>query len=301
MEAPSGYGSIIDVIPPVVSHDEAVALAADATPTDSTGGPPDVVFADVRWYLDGRSGRAAFEAGHIPGAIYVDLDTAMAAHDQPVTEGRHPFPTPEAFAAAMSERGIGDNAIVIGYDDSGGGTAGRLVWMLRVLGRPAALLDGGLNAWPTDHETGPGRPRPAASFTPQPWPAERFVDAAGIADAAAAESTLVIDARGGDRFRGENEPVDPRAGHIPGAHNAPWAGNLNPATGTFRSADELRRRFGDLGAQPGGDVVCYCGSGVSACANLLGLERAGWTDARLYVASWSGWSAEPAHRIATGP
>ncbi len=280
------------MIPPVVSLDEAVALAAGAA---------DVVFADVRWYLDGRSGRVAFEAGHIPGAIYVDLDTALAAHDQPATEGRHPFPTPEAFAAAMSEMGIGDDTTVIGYDDSGGGTAGRLVWMLRVLGRRAALLDVGLKAWPTAHESGASPTRLLATFTPQPWPVDRFVDAAGVAAAAADEANLVIDARGGDRFRGETEPIDPRAGHIPGARNAPWAGNLQTATGTFQTADELRERFGALGALPGGDVVCYCGSGVSACANLLGLERAGWTDARLYVASWSGWSADPERPVATGP
>ncbi len=275
------------MLPPVISPERAGALDGD------------VVFADVRWYLDGRSGREAFEAGHVPGAVHVDLDTDLADHDRPPTEGRHPFPRPEAFAAAMGRLGMGDDTVVVGYDDSGGGTAGRLVWMLRVLGRHASLLDGGLNAWPAPHETGPGRARAAARFSPGPWPADRFVDAAGAAEAAA--RGVALDARAGDRFRGESEPVDRRAGHIPGAHNAPWTANLDPDTGRFRTAAELRARFDSLLGGTADNPVCYCGSGVSACADLLALERAGRPGARLYVASWSGWSADPARPVATGP
>ncbi len=274
----------------MVSLDEAASIV----------GNRQAVFADVRWYLDGRPGRAAFEAGHIPGAVHVDLDTALASHGQPAIEGRHPFPTAEAFAASMSALGIGDDTVVVGYDDSGGGTAGRLVWMLRVLGHPAALLDGGLAAWTSDQATGP-EPLPVpASFTVRPWPADRFADADDVSRAAMAGDAVVIDARGGDRFRGETEPVDRRAGHIPRARNAPWSDSLDRSTGRFLMADDLRERFGALGARPGGDIVCYCGSGVSACANLLGLERAGFDGARLYVASWSGWSADPDRPVATG-
>lgn len=267
--------------------------------------PDHLVIADVRWYLDGRSGRAAYEAGHVPGAIYVDLDTALAGHGHPATAGRHPFPTPEQFAASMSGLGIGDDSTVIAYDDSGGGTAGRLVWMLRILGRRAALLNGGLRAWPEPHETGRGRMFAPARFTTRPWPSDRFADADESARAAASVDGVVLDARSGDRFRGESESIDHRAGHIPGATSAPWGANLDPTTGRFHPAAQLRAHFAELGVEPDGDergpLICSCGSGVSACANLLGLERAGFTGARLFVASWSGWSADPDHPVATGP
>lgn len=284
--------------------------------------PGDVVFADVRWYLDGRSGREAYERGHLPGAVFVDLDTALADHDRPATEGRHPFPTPEAFAAAMCALGIGDRTTVLAYDDSGGGTAGRLVWMLRILGHPAALLDGGIRWRSLDLESGPS-PAPApADFTVRPWPPARFATADDVA-ALAAAGHPVFDARSGDRYRGETEPVDRRAGHIPGAANAPWSSALDPETGRFRpgpaqiarltealvasrpagssvSIDSAADGPGAGGADGLGGAVCYCGSGVSACANLLALESAGVHDARLYVASWSGWSADPARPVATG-
>jgi thiosulfate/3-mercaptopyruvate sulfurtransferase len=258
-----------------------------------------VALADVRWYLDGRSGRAAFEAGHLPGARFVDLDADLSDHSRPATEGRHPLPSPEAFAAAMSRLGIGDETTVVAYDDSGGGTAGRLVFMLRVIGHDAALLDGGLvpAAAVLGPETGPPPTVEPARFTPRAWPTDRFVDA-GLAAAHAAAGGALLDARSAERYRGEQEVVDPRPGHIPGAVSAPWQGNLGD-DGRFRSAAALKARFDGLGA--GDDVVCYCGSGVSACANLLALERAGIRSTRLYVGSWSGWSADPARSVATGP
>ncbi|HEY5875806.1 MAG TPA: sulfurtransferase [Ilumatobacteraceae bacterium] len=289
-------GSIGDVMEPVVTVEQMRASLSAVV------AGPSVVVADVRWYLDGRSGRAAFEAGHIPGAVFVDLDNDLSGHGQSPTAGRHPFPTPIAFARAMSQLGIGDDTPVIAYDDSGGGTAGRLVWMLRVLGHDAALLDGGLQAWTGDLEQGAGAaPKPGpATFTVRPWPADRFAAADDTAALARADDAVVLDARAADRYRGETEPIDARAGHIPGAANAPWAGNLESTHGRFRAPAELAAHYAQAGARRGSTVVCYCGSGVSACANLLGLERAGIDGARLYVASWSGWSSDPEREVATG-
>ena len=256
-----------------------------------------VVVADVRWYLDGRDGRAAYEAGHIPGAVFVDLDADLSSPGD-ATEGRHPLPAPDEFAAAMARLGIASDDVVVAYDDSGGGTAGRLVWMLRVTGHDAALLDGGLRAWPHRLETGPGADRSPAAFEARPWPPE----ALATADEAAAAATTgtALDARSHARFRGDSETIDRRAGHIPGARSAPWGGNLDATTGRFLAPEALRARFHALGVRPGEPVVAYCGSGVSACANLVALERAGFTGARLYVASWSGWSSDPERPAATG-
>jgi thiosulfate/3-mercaptopyruvate sulfurtransferase len=259
----------------------------------------DVVVTDVRFYLDGRSPLDAYTAAHLPGAVYVDLGRDLSGPGAP-TDGRHPLPSPERFAAAMGRLGIGDTDTVVAYDDSGGGTAGRLVWMLRATGHAAALLDGGLPAWPGRVESGPPPDRPPATFTARPWPAASLASADEVAALAASSSAAVLDARAGDRYRGETEPVDPRAGHIPGAASAPWQDNLDPATGRFLPPDVLRARFEALGVRPGQPVVAYCGSGVSACANLVALERASLTGAQLYVASWSGWSADPGRPAATG-
>ena len=259
----------------------------------------EVVLADVRWYLDGRSGRDAFLTAHVPGAVFVDLEFDLSAPGDP-TDGRHPLPSPEELAAALGRLGIGEDDVVIAYDDSGGGTAGRLVWMLRVIGHPAALLDGGLQAWPEPPESGAGASRSPTTVPVRPWPLDRFASHDEIAVAAADPKAVVLDARSAPRFAGEDASVDRRAGHIPGAANAPWAGNLDPATGRFRDASALRKRFADLGVGDGTDVICYCGSGVSACADLLALERAGLGRTRLYVPSWSGWSADPARPAAQG-
>ena len=254
---------------------------------------PEVVLADVRWYLDGRDGRAAFEAGHLPGAVWVDLEGALSAHDLPATEGRHPLPSPQAFAAAMGALGIGDTSIVVAYDDTGGLTAGRLVAMLRMLDREAAILDGGLTVWAASGRpvaTGPAPVPSPKEFTAAPWPVQRLASAED-ALALAAAGGAVLDARAPERFRGEVAMVDPRPGHLPGARNAPWASVLGP-DGRLKSPEDLRAHYAALGADDG-DVVAYCGSGVSACMNVLAMEHAGLTPPRLYVASWSGWSADP--------
>jgi thiosulfate/3-mercaptopyruvate sulfurtransferase len=251
-----------------------------------------VVLADVRWYLDGRSGRAAYEDGHLPGAVFVDLDRWLAAHAGPEA-GRHPLPDPEVFAQGMAELGIADDDTVIAYDDDSGTIAARLVWLLRVTGHDAALLDGGLTAYDGPLERQDVH-RPPATFAPKPWPAERL---AGI-DAASDPRNVVLDARDAVRFRGDREPVDPRAGHIPGARNVPARGNVD-ATHRFLPVEALRRRFEQAGVTDEASVVSYCGSGVTACQNLLALEHAGFRPGRLYAGSWSQYSATD-RPVATG-
>jgi thiosulfate/3-mercaptopyruvate sulfurtransferase len=243
-----------------------------------------VVLADVRWYLDGRSGRAAYDTGHLPGAVFVDLDRWLSAHATPGA-GRHPLPAPEVFAQGMAQLGIGDDDTVLAYDDAGGVVAARLVWMLRATGHDAALLDGGLTAYdgPLERDT---PARPPAAFTPRPWPADRLADI----DDAADPGNVVLDARDAERYRGEHEPVDPRPGHIPGARSLPTRQNLDEQ-GRFLPADQLRQRFADAGVTDDGSVVSYCGSGVTACHNLLALEFAGFGPGRLYAGSWSQYSA----------
>jgi thiosulfate/3-mercaptopyruvate sulfurtransferase len=244
----------------------------------------EVVLADVRWYLDGRSGLAAYRGGHLPGAVFVDLDRWLAADASP-TLGRHPLPDPVVFAEGMARLGIGDDDLVVAYDDAGGVIAARLVWLLRATGHEASLLDGGLGAYDGSLEqVDPGRSR--AVFTPRPWPSYLLAD---IADAGDGDN-VVLDARDGPRYRGEVEPVDPRAGHIPGARSLPCRENLDDA-GRFLPVDELRRRFASAGVVAGVPVVAYCGSGVTACHNLLAMEYAGLGPGRLYPGSWSQYSA----------
>ena len=261
---------------------------------------PDAVLADVRWYLDGRDARAAYEAGHLPGAIFVDLETQLAAHDLAASEGRHPFPSPEAFATAMGHLGIGDDTTVIAYDDTGGVTAGRLVVMLRIIGRNAAVLDGGIAAWHGELMTGTGSSREPLSFTPCEWPVDRLATADETAALAQIDEGLVLDSRSFERYTGEVALIDPRPGHVPGAVSAPFAAALDPHNQHFRPAAELRAHFNELGVSESHSVIAYCGSGVSACVNILAMEQAGLPPARLYVASWSGWSADPARDVELG-
>lgn len=290
------------IVGPVVAADTLDRLADDPT--------VHLVVADVRWYLDGRDGRAAFAERHLAGAVWVDLEAHLAAHGLPATEGRHPLPDPAAFAASMESLGIGDDTVVVAYDDSGGLSAGRLVVMLRMLGRPAALLDGGLGAWmasgrPTVgdlDEWAPGAggatTRPV-SFTPRPWPVDRLASADDAARHGA-EHRPLLDARPFERFTGEVAIIDPRPGHIPGARSAPWSAVLDDGA-RFRSVADLRAHYTALGVTTGSDVIASCGSGVSACMNVLALEHAGFEPPRLFVASWSGWASDPARPAETGP
>jgi thiosulfate/3-mercaptopyruvate sulfurtransferase len=267
----------------------------------------EVVLADCRWYLDGRSGRDAYDAGHIPGAVFVDLDTALTRHADPAEAGRHPLPEPADFAAAMGALGFGDEDLVVAYDDAGGVIAARLVWMLRVTGREAALLDGGLGAWRGDLGSDPGPRRLEAGhtdrapgrFTAHPWPADRLAtidEVAAIADdAPSGPVPVLIDARQRKRYLGEPDGVDPRAGHIPGARSVPCRENLD-ADDRLLPDDQLRANFDLDGAT---DVISYCGSGVTACHNLLTMEQAGLGAGRLFPGSWSQWSRDPARPAET--
>lgn len=252
-----------------------------------------VVLADVRWYLDGRSGRDAYDEGHLPRGVFVDLERWLSGNASPEA-GRHPLPDPEVFAAGMAELGIGDDDVVVAYDDEGGVIAARLVWMLRATGHEAGLLAGGLGVYDAELERSE-IPRARARFTPRPWPTDRLADI----DDATDESNVVIDARNRDRYRGEHEPLDPRPGHIPGALNVPCRENLD-AQGQLLPIEELRRRFIDAGVDKNSGVVSYCGSGVTACHNLLALEHAGLGVGRLYPGSWSQYSTGSDRPAATG-
>lgn len=253
-----------------------------------------VTVCDVRSYLDGRDGYTAYLESHLPGARFVDMKTVLAAAAGPVV-GRHPLPTPEVFATGLGKLGIGNEATVVVYDDLGGMVAGRLVWMLRQIGQPAALLNGGLQAWKGAIERG-NVSVDSVERSPIPWPDGIFVEAEDVV-AHIEAGGVVADSRSPERYRGETEPVDPQAGHVPGAINLPFAENLGEG-GRFRPADELTERFKSAGVDS--DAIIYCGSGVSACNNLLAMESVGLGRARLYVGSWSGWSTDPDRPVATG-
>lgn len=252
-----------------------------------------VVVADVRWYLDGRSGKDAFARGHIPRARWVDLDRHLAGPPDGFS-GRHPLPDPSDFAASMSALGIGDDSVTVAYDDAGGTVAARLVWMLRSLGADAALLDGGMQAWQGRIETSHSSPDPA-SFSARPWPESAI---ASIEDVAGAQGPIV-DARAAERYQGIVEPIDPQAGHIPGATNLPCGENLGP-DGRFLAPQVLKAAFAKAGLAQDTDAIVYCGSGVNACHHLVAMEFVGLTPARLYVGSWSQWSSTPGREIELG-
>jgi thiosulfate/3-mercaptopyruvate sulfurtransferase len=257
-------------------------------------GDPDLRLLDVRWWLTDRArGRRDYDAAHIPGAAWVDLDTDLAAHDGP---GRHPLPDPTVFAARMAALGVGDDSDVVVYDDAGGTIAARLWWMLDDLGhRRVAVLDGGIAAW-----IAAGGPVTAAVPAPPATPADlhlatrwsRVVDRADLAERLG--QVALIDARARERYRGDIEPVDAKPGHIPTAISLPTAGNL-AADGRFLGSGELRARFEALGA----DVVTSCGSGVTACHNALAMRVAGLPAPLLYPGSYSDW-ARQGLPVATG-
>jgi thiosulfate/3-mercaptopyruvate sulfurtransferase len=239
-----------------------------------------VVLADARWYLDGSSGREAYSKGHIPGAVFVDLDRWLSGPASPEA-GRNPLPDPEVFAQGMREVGICDSDTVIAYDDAGGVIAARLAWMLRATGRDAAVLNGGIAAYPGAHETTTPERAPG-NFTARPWPAELLADIAETSSGGHA----VIDARNRDRFQGLQDPIDPRPGHIPGAVNVPCRGNID-ASGKLLPKELMRENFERAGIRSGDGAISYCGSGVTACHNLLVMEHVGLGHGRLFVGGWS--------------
>ena len=246
-----------------------------------------VTVADVRWYLDGRSGYDAYLVQHLPGAIFVDLDRYLSGPPS-ANAGRHPLPTPAVFAAGLSSLGIDDGAPVVGYDDDGGRTAARLVWLLRATGHAASLLDGGAGAWPGPFESAhegeqstsqrssvqggvfPASRSPASPWPARPWPASRLATSEEVASA-----TVVLDARAPERYRGEVEPIDARPGHIPGARNAPTAGNLD-GHGRFKPREELRAWYEGLGVAPGNPPSCTAGQASLRATTCWRWSGRGW-------------------------
>ncbi|MGO2584221.1 MAG: sulfurtransferase [Brachybacterium tyrofermentans] len=277
----------------------AAALApiidlADLHEVLETAGVRPVHLLDVRWALDGSTGRHAYLEGHLPRAVDLAPAPVLAAPGRPEACGQPP-PSPDVGAASMRRAGVQDGSAVVAYDDTNGSPAGRLVWMLRALGHDAAVLDGGLSAWDGPLETGEIQAAPG-DVPARAWPAEQIA----TADEVAAGEALIIDARAPERYRGETEPIDPRAGHIPGAVNLPFTGNLSEGA-RFLGADELRERFEAAGVRLDQEAIVYCGSGVTATHDVLALQRAGFTKVRLFPGSWSQWSADPTLPIATGP
>lgn len=276
-------------------------ISASELASELTGDNPPVLL-DVRWQLSVAKaageppfdGRAAYEAGHVPGAVYVDLDRALAA--APGTGGRHPLPDLEVFGTAMRRAGVSAGRPVVVYDGGQGWGAARAWWLLRWTGHPdVRVLDGGLPTWTGPLET--SVPTPAeGDFEPVPG-AGGLLDA--DAAAALARSGVLLDARAGERYRGEVEPIDPVGGHIPGAKSAPTTENVG-ADGRFLPAEELNARFKALGATQDAEVGVYCGSGVSGAHEVLALAVAG-IPAALYVGSWSEWSSDPSRPVAVGP
>ncbi|MFJ9327396.1 sulfurtransferase [Streptomyces sp. NPDC101230] len=269
-------------------------ITATAYASESAGPRPPVLL-DVRWQLGGPHGRPDYEAGHLPGAVFVDLDTELAGPAG--SGGRHPLPDPEAFGAVMRRAGVGQDTPVVVYDGGQGWAAARAWWLLRWTGHPdVRVLDGGLAAWTGDLTT--EIPRPAeGDFRPKPG-ALPTLDA--DAAAALARTGLLLDARAAERYRGDVEPIDRVGGHIPGAVSAPTTANVTE-DGRYLPAGQLAERFTALGAGKSGEAVgVYCGSGVSGAHEVLALEIAG-IPAALYPGSWSEWSADPDRPVATGP
>ena len=272
-------------------------LVSSAALAQELASEPGPVLLDVRWRLGGPPGLDAYRDGHLPGAVFIDLDRDLAAPPGP--GGRHPLPDPAAFQEAMRAAGVSQDRPVVVYDDRDATAAARAWWLLRYHGHEnVRVLDGGYQGWlaaglPVSKADPAG---PPGDFTARPGHMP-------VLDAAGAQSTartgLLLDARAGERYRGEKEPVDPVAGHIPGAVSAPTAGNVNP-DGTFRNPAELAARFAALGAgSQAGSVGVYCGSGVTAAHEVLALALAG-LPAALYVGSWSNWITDPARPVATG-
>ncbi|MFD5187950.1 sulfurtransferase [Streptomyces sp. NPDC058357] len=259
-----------------------------------SAGPRPPVLLDVRWQLGGPHGRPDYEAGHLPGAVFVDLDAELAGPAG--SGGRHPLPDPEEFGAVMRRAGVSRDTPVVVYDGGQGWAAARAWWLLRWTGHEdVRVLDGGLAAWPGELQK--EVPAPAeGDFRPVPG-ALPLLDADGAA--ALARTGLLLDARAAERYRGDVEPIDRVGGHIPGAVSAPTSENTGE-DGRFLDAEALAARFDGLGAGRADEVGVYCGSGVSGAHEVLALAVAG-IPAALYAGSWSEWSGDASRPVATGP
>ncbi|GAA1854665.1 sulfurtransferase [Actinomadura bangladeshensis] len=255
-----------------------------------------VILLDVRWHLAGPPGIESYRKGHLPGAVFVDLDRDVAGPPGP--GGRHPLPEPVVFESAMRRAGVSQDSLVVVYDDADSMSAARVWWSLRYFGHERVrVLDGGYRAWTeAGHRVDTAEPEvKPGDFIANPGRLP-VLDAEGAAELARAG--VLLDARAAERYRGDQEPVDPVAGHIPGARNAPTSGNVG-VDGRFLPPELLRERFAQLGATDALDVGAYCGSGVTAAHEILALNLAG-IPAALYVGSWSDWVTDPSNPIATG-
>ncbi|MFD4689245.1 sulfurtransferase [Streptomyces sp. NPDC058463] len=270
---------------PIITASEYVSESA---------GPRPPVLLDIRWQLGGPHGRPDYEAGHIPGAVFVDLEAELSGPAG--SGGRHPLPRPETFGAVMRRAGVSHGTPVVVYDGGLGWAAARAWWLLRWAGHPdVRVLDGGLAAWTGELSTKVPTPD-EGDFRPEPG-ALPLLDA--DAAAALARSGLLLDARAAERYRGDVEPIDRVGGHIPGAVSAPTVQNV-AEDGRFLPAGSLASRFAALGADGDTEVGVYCGSGVSGAHEVLALEIAGHR-AALYAGSWSEWSSDESRPVATGP
>ena len=278
------------------THRSDVLVTPDELEAALASPEPPLVL-DVRWRLDRPDGRPAYLEGHLPGAVYVDLDHELAAHGAP-EDGRHPLPPIEALQESARRWGLHQGQSVVVYDDLKNLSSARAWWLLRAAGvADVRLLDGALGAW-----TASGRALETGPVTPGPGDVELAYGALPVLDideAAALPSTgVLLDARAPERYRGDVEPIDPRAGHIPGALNAPATGNVD-ADGRFLDGAALRTRFEELGVLADTPVGVYCGSGVTAAADAVALTLAGFAPA-LYPGSWSQWSNTAGRPLATG-
>ena len=290
----------------MTSDGAGLLITADELASALSGAPDGVPSVlDVRWRLGGPPGVDIYVAGHVPEAVFVDLDRDLAGPPGP--GGRHPMPATAAFEAAMRRAGVSAGRPVVVYDDADSTAAARAWWLLRYFGHSSVrVLDGGFRAWTAEGEpvsSGPPLLAAAGDFTASPGHLA-LLDADGAA--VMASTGLLLDARTGERYRGQSEPIDPVAGHIPGAVSAPTADNVHP-DGTFLAAADLTARFTALGAAPppaprgpAPAVGVYCGSGVTAAHEVLALAIAG-ISAALYVGSWSDWITDPARPVATSP
>lgn len=266
---------------------------------------PGLLILDCRFALDDPAqGQRQYAEGHLPGAHFADLERDLSGPIQPGVTGRHPLPDPDRLAQTLRHWGLDDDSQVVLYDDGPGAFAARAWWLLAWLGKRDGvyLLDGGFAAWrdaglPLQRETPPAAT--PGDFEGRP-DASLVLDAAGLRQRLGEENLTLLDARAKPRFRGDVEPLDPVAGHIPGAQCAAFTDNLG-ADGRFLPADALRQRFAALiGDRPAQDVVAYCGSGVTACHNLFALGLAGYPLVPLYAGSWSEWITDPSRPVATG-
>ncbi|QWE16338.1 sulfurtransferase [Polynucleobacter sp. AP-Nino-20-G2] len=257
-----------------------------------------VLLCDCRFDLvDPQAGRKSYLEGHIPGAIYVDLDQDLSGN-KTGKNGRHPLPTPEAWAHTKTRLGIDSKTLVVAYDNQGSVYASRLWWMLKATGHAnVQILDGGLDAWNGPIGTLPRPPTP----TPSPLQAMPYVGLILVDDVIEnlqTQKNIVIDARANDRFHGQNETLDPVGGHIPNAVNHCFRENLSGKS--FKAPEQLYKDFVDLlGSIKASEVIHQCGSGVTACHNLLAMEIAGLKGSRLYAGSWSEWCADPSRPVAS--